>query len=283
MLPYVDNATFENAPTGIDTNLLVPGGDDAAQQAELTNILERASSDIDTWCRQRLAATTDSDEVRIKPNKQGQLELYPRNFPVIAVLSARWIDLSAGISSSWVTVDLAGVMPLERALLIYDKNYSRYRGLGRPPLIVQYQYTNGYAHTQLADDAEVDASMITVDSTIGIGTAAAGPAGWNVDADLLILDGSARENVTVTAINGNVLTLAAPLQNAHTAGALITAVPAIVQEKTIEVAAGLVKKRGDGSLEMPDRTAEPAKETMLPGSSGLDNVLESLWPFRRVL
>ena len=70
MLTYVDAATFIEAPTGIDTSQIVPAGTQPQNSAALQNILERASSWVDADCFQRVAATTDSEQQRVRPNRQ---------------------------------------------------------------------------------------------------------------------------------------------------------------------------------------------------------------------
>lgn len=283
MLPYIDAATFQQAPTGIDPDTLVFGGDTQTQNAELENILERASRWVDNVCRQRLAATTDQEQIRVRPNRYGQLELYPKNFPIIALLEAAWLDLNLGAAAEFNTITISESQLLDRAILIYDRSYMQWRRWGAQGLLVQFQYENGYAHTTLATDASPDASAVTVESAVGIGSTTLGAGAWNLSSELVILDGASREPVTVTAVNGTTLTLAAPLVNAHTAGALVTAIPQDVQQTTIDFAAYLIKTRGFGGMEMTDRgfTGEQASADSA-GRLGLDEAFDRLLPYTRV-
>lgn len=290
LIPYVDNATFTEAPTNIDVSQIVPAGTNAAQSAELTNILERASSWVDIYCQQRLAATTDSEVWRGKPNRQGQLEIFPRSFPLISLVSAQWIDLASGSASAWTAIDTAYVLPLERSFLIYDRSYSYWRGWGRWPLVVQYEYENGFAHTTLTGPVvgtstvvPAGSTSITVSSTVGITTTAAGPSAWAQESELLILDGSARERVQVSAISGQTLTLASAMVNDHSVGALVTAVPGGVQQSVIDFAAFLIKKRGTGSFQMTQRGVGKQQDGgAVALVSGLDEAYARLQPYQRV-
>ena len=290
MLPYVDATTFIEAPTGIDTSQLVPSGTSPQQSAELQNILERATSWIDSYCYQRLAATTDSEIKRVRPNLQGQLEIYPKQFPIISVISAQWIDLAAGASAVWTPITVTDILALERSFLVYDTDYSYWRGWGTFPLQVQYEYTNGYPHTTLTGPAGTTtivpegSATIQVASTIGIGTTTGAPENWNLSSQLTILDGANREIVTVTSISGTTLTLAAPTVNTHSVGALVTAVPPIIQDACIQLAAWRIKTRGDASFVMSGSGVSGSEK---PGKAAADEtiaaVMKSLQPFRRVL
>ena len=294
MLSYVDNETFLNWPTGVDTSQLVPAGSTGQQSSTLTQLLAAASSWIDNdVCFQRVAATTDSEQKRVRPNPQGQLEIFSKNFPIISVVSAQWIDLSNLGSSQWTQVTVADVMPLERSFLIYDQDYSPWRSMGAPPLIVQYQYENGFAHTQLTGPlvgtstvVAAGSSTIQVASTVGIGTTTSGSVGWNLSDELTILDGANTETVTVSAINGSTLTLSAPTVYQHSVGALVTAVPAFVRTATILAATWLVKNpRGDGSFVMPSSATAPKQSNASGGNSDdlLDKARELMRPLVRVL
>lgn len=292
MLPYIDLTTFTEAPTGLDLSQIVPAGTQAQQNAAVQNLLERASSWVDGDCYQRIAATTDQGQKRVRPNREGQLEIFSKNFPVIAVLGASYIDLAAGATATYTAIDITKIVPLERSFLIYDKDYSYWRAWGTNPLVVQYQYTNGYPLTTITGPVVGTSTVVApgsatlnVASTVGIGTTGGGAAGWNTVSELEILDGATREVVQVTAINGTTLTLAAPTVNAHSLGALVSGVPQIVQEATILAATWMVKNpRGDGSFVMPGAGGTEKKTT---AKTTDDDLLERahtmLSPFRRVL
>jgi hypothetical protein len=63
--PYLTLGEFKNAPTSIDIdNLVFNSQDPDTQDSELVNVIARASSWIDTFCNQVLAATTESEQQR---------------------------------------------------------------------------------------------------------------------------------------------------------------------------------------------------------------------------
>lgn len=291
MLPYVDATTFTNHPTGIDTSQLVPAGTSPQQSASLQTILENASSWVDADCYQRVAATTDSEQKRVRPNRQGQLEIFSKNFPIIEVIAAKYIDLSAFATSAWTAIDVTKVMPLERSFLVYDQDYSFWRGWGTFPLVVQYEYENGYPHTTLTGPVTGTSTVvpagsqtIQVASTVGIGTTSSGSGGWNLASELLILDGATRETVEVASINGTTLTLASPTVNQHSVGALVTAVPAFVREATILAATWMIKNpRGDASFVMQGGGVSKERSSQTTEDELLEQAHTMLTPLRRVL
>ena len=61
--PYLTLTEFKNAPTAVDiSNLVWNSTDQAVQDAELNNVIARASSWVDTYCNQVLAATTEQEQ-----------------------------------------------------------------------------------------------------------------------------------------------------------------------------------------------------------------------------
>jgi hypothetical protein len=55
--PYITVAEYKNAPTSIDYDNLVVGGNAQAQDAELSNVIRRASSFMDEYFNANLNAT----------------------------------------------------------------------------------------------------------------------------------------------------------------------------------------------------------------------------------
>ena len=68
--PYLTAAEYLNAPTSIDYTNLVVGGNSAAQEAELSRVILRASSFLDEYLNQNLCATrkTETQRTRFMPN-----------------------------------------------------------------------------------------------------------------------------------------------------------------------------------------------------------------------
>jgi hypothetical protein len=55
--PYISVAEYKNAPTAINYDMLVVGGNAAAQDAELAEVILRASSYMNEYLNQNLVAT----------------------------------------------------------------------------------------------------------------------------------------------------------------------------------------------------------------------------------
>lgn len=282
-LPYIDPATFIEAPTGLDTSQLVPGGQAAAESAALQNILARASSWVDWWCYApgRLAASTNSEQQAVTADRTGRVQIWPKGWPIISLTTVQWASPDVGSPMTWTTVPATGLVPLERSFLVIDQDYSYWRLPGAPKLLFQYVYLNGWAHTTLSSAATKGASTISVASTTGITTNVAGVNAWNTEYQLTILDGANREDVTVSGVSGTTLTLATPLVNAHSSGALVTAIPPTIQDATIKVAAAMVKVRGSGAIVMASQGVARVTKSEAPGAfSDMDDAKEMLEPFR---
>ena len=86
--PYLTVAEYKQAPTAVDVDDLVGGGTQAINDAELYNVIARASSWIDTHCGQVLAATVDTDSLRTRVSRDGMMHVHPRYWPVVSVQSA---------------------------------------------------------------------------------------------------------------------------------------------------------------------------------------------------
>ena len=85
--PYLTVTEYKNAPTAIDFDNLVVGGNAGAQDAELANVILRASSFIDEYLNQNLNASTQTENQRIRLSNSGYLAIHPNNNPVISLQS----------------------------------------------------------------------------------------------------------------------------------------------------------------------------------------------------
>ena len=69
--PYLTVQEYKDAPTSIDYNNLVVGGNQAAQDAELANVILRASSYMNEYLNQSLVADQYTETQRVRVNGQG--------------------------------------------------------------------------------------------------------------------------------------------------------------------------------------------------------------------
>ncbi len=276
--PYLTVDEWKAAPTAIDTTSLLPNGTSAQQNQVIKDAVERASSMVDGYCYQVLAATSDTAFGRYRIGRD-QVVRVPLPFKPVLEVSA----ISVGATPSMLTAlsSLADVVifphgvievPLWNGLptLPYP-----FQGLGQRPL-VQVTYVNGWPNTTLAAPATAGGSNVTVASALGIypGTM------------LTIYDVTAgTEPVTVAPTytpGSTTVPLTAPLAFAHTAGVSISNLPPRIKEATVLLASVLIQTRGDDAIVI-DSIDSPAQTQALPKASArnLDIARQLLAPFRR--
>lgn len=286
-----------NAPTGIDVNNLIPGATPQQNQAEVANVIRRASSWIDSYCNQVLGATVDTETREAKLNREGFLRIVPKNLPIISVTS---LNYRLYPQAEWNLVDPSTYYVYDNRIESY--NFFSYFGLfwpnlpmpympqpmGQPyqpyttpnqaayiqniPLMVQYTYINGYPNTYLTADCNAGTTTVTVLDATGVmqGT------------QMTIYDGADTEDVTVSAVNGNVLTLTGPLQYAHLNGVAISALPAAVKEACIMLTSYLIHTRGRTSIKMAP-TGPYSVATGKEDTADLAVVWDMLKPYKRIV
>lgn len=282
--PYLSLQEFKNAPTALDYGNIVAGGTQAAQDAELSNAITRASSWIDQYCNQVIGATTDTEQQRVRIRPDGTIRLHPKYFPVVAMT-----DLSFGYAPTALTaVSDPSQAWLEEQEIIYPyaslpNSFSSQGPLSfglpsssRPEVYARYTYINGYANTTLASNVLAGATSVTVASGEGI------VAGQG----LKIFDGASTENVIVSSsyvFGSTTVPLTSPLLYAHSSGASFSALPAAVKEAAILVTSAYLKIRGDASLVL-NVTTNPGQQLGDSQRVGSDiaHAQDLLKPFRRI-
>ena len=89
--PYLTVAEYKSAPTSIDLdNLDYASQYPDDQDAELANVIARASSWIDSECNQVLAATVENEQQRGRIRPDGSIIMHPRYNPIIALTSFQY-------------------------------------------------------------------------------------------------------------------------------------------------------------------------------------------------
>jgi hypothetical protein len=137
--PYLTLAEFKNAPTALDYNNLVPGGNQAAQDAELTNVIYRASSYIDQFCSQTLAARVNVEQQRVRVAGDGTLRIHPQNWPVVALTALQF----GGTASSMNPVADCSLAWLEDQSIIFPAGGSSLTYSSQGPLSLGYGINYG--------------------------------------------------------------------------------------------------------------------------------------------
>lgn len=283
-VPYVTAAEFRAHPTFLDTQNLRTGANQVAQDAALTNALLVASQWADDELDMPLAAHRRVEQTRVRPDRSGRLRYHPEHAPVLAVVSASTgptpgaLTASAG-STWWLEQDgrlivgfLGGPGPGLAALQF---------GAPAPvdaELLVQWTYLAGWPHTQLATAAAAGETTLAVADAIGI---AAGTV-------LRLWTPAAEEAVTVTAVAGSTLTLAAPLARAHPLGMSCSALPATARQAVITYAAAELLRPAPAAQERPAPGAPATSSTSgdpqrVSGGAGLRaQACRLLASFRRI-
>ena len=282
--PYLTVNEYKNAPTSIDLNNLVYSSQDPdVQDSELANTIARASSWIDTYCNQVLAATVETETQRSRISADGTIRLHPRYNPIIALLSFQYgnpntqLQTIPDCSIAWIE-DQSIVMPYAQAAMTWSSQGPLQFGFPSSPRIevyCQYQYIAGYANTTIVSATATQTTLTVADAT-----------GINIGTQLKIYDGMYSEFVTVAStytFGSTTIPLVTPLVNSHTSGVSISALPPAVKEAAILVTTAFLKVRGDSSMTMgvATRAGQP-----IPNSQKLGEEIalaeQLLLPYRRV-
>lgn len=284
--PYLSLAEFKNAPTALDYGNIVAGGNQAAQDAELTNAITRASSWIDQYCNQIIGATVDTEQQRVRLRPDGTIRIHPKYHPVVALTALSYgftplnqdQNVAADCSIAWLE-EQEIIFPYAQMSNSWSSQGALSFGMpsnSRAETYVRYSYINGYANTLLAANVLAGATSITVQNGTGL------VAGESIK----IFDGASTENITVDAsytFGSTTVPLAAPLAYAHSAGVSVSALPAAIKEAAILVTSAYLKIRGDASLVL-GVTTRPGEQ--IDGSqkvgSDIAHAKELLLPFRRI-
>ena len=282
--PYLSLQEFKNAQTALDYGNLVAGGNQAAQDAELTNAIIRASSAIDQYCNQIIGATLDTEQQRTRIKPDGTVRFHPKYFPVVAMT-----DLQIG----WTPNALTAVTDPSQAWFEEQEIIYPYAQLpqsmssqgplsfgfpmsSRAETFIKYTYVNGYANTLVATSASAGATSIVCEDGLGV------VAGMG----LTIYDGANTERVVVAStytFGSATIPLTAPLAYAHAVGVSVGNLPAAVKQAAILYTSAALKIRGDSALVMAV-TNSPSQQSAGSQRVGSDIALaqEILLPFRRI-
>jgi hypothetical protein len=301
--PYITVPEFKAAPTWLDVQDLVAGGTQAQQDAELFNVLLRASHWADNFCNQRLGAhQVQLEQFRARTDRQGRIIVHPSNVPVRQITGLAYgpdfqnLTTLTDFTQVWIE-DARGIIV---SAIPFRGSWSGSLEFGMIPnagceVYVQIQYVAGYASTVLSATQAAGQSSLVVGDPTGFQAPTALPYGLSVTipgSTARIWDPGNEEAVTVSAINGSTLTLASALLNTHTvaagpAGQIgISELPPEIHQAVITMAVALMM-REDVSGEDPfaGTPGGPAlRRTASGGGSAglLDSAYELLEPYRRV-
>lgn len=248
--PYLTVAEYKNAPTAIDIDNLVVGGNAGAQDAELANVILRASSFMDETLNQNLNASTQRENQRVRLSNSGYLAIHPNNNPIISLQSLSYgtdpnnLTPLSDPSKAWFE-DQQIIVPLSQLATTYSSQGALSFGVGAAPrqqMFVTFQYTSGYVNSLIAT-ATAGQSSLTVQTADGI------VAGMQ----LRIYDGVNSERVTVASnytYGSTTVPITAPLAYTHANTVAIGNLPQAIKEACVLLTTAFLKVRGDNSLTM---------------------------------
>lgn len=282
--PYLTNTEYTSAPTAIDIdNLVFNSSDPDVQASELSNVIARASSWIDTYCNQVLGATTETETQRSRVGADGYLKFHPRYSPIIA-LTDLWYGYPStnmyqaqDVSAAWLENEqvLFPYASIGASMTSQGPLQFGFPTTSGNTVFLKYTYVSGYTNS-IIDTAVQGASSLTV--TYGTGITAG--------QKLKIYDGMYSENVTVASnyvFNSTTVPLTRPLVYSHTSGTSISALPPAIKEAAILATTAMLKIRGDASMTMMVGTS-PTQATDVSTNIGSDMgmAMDLLKPYRRI-
>ena len=299
--PYISVSQYRFAPTAMDTENLVPDGDEAAQTQALADTIRRQSSEMDIYCfgadpaakGASLCATQTVDAAYVKI-LGGELRLVCDYHPIMELDS-----LAVGVDPSSMTpIDQSAAARIRFGVttIFLPSTALLVSGNGPAPLIptfrtlnnrvyVIWSYISGYAHTILAESADAGDTSIIVAPT----TPSGGLCGTYPGTQFRISDGELTEIVTVESITGTTVSLVSPLAHAHTVPDSpdfipVTTLPSSVEEAAILLTTAGIKSRGDEGLILSevDQADREAKGNYDNGAEDTARAWEKLDPFRSV-
>jgi hypothetical protein len=263
--PYLTLAEYKNAPTSIDYNNLVIGGNANAQDAELEKVILRASSYMDEYFNANLNATKYTETQRTRFTPDGFIALHPNNTPIVALETFNYgtnpnnlITLSDP-SLAWFE-EQQMIIPLSNIATSYSSAgplaFGGY-GLPRQQVYCKYTYVAGYVNNPISSGT-AGVSSITVGRADGI----------LPNQKLRIYDGASSESVTVASnytYGSTTVPLTSALTYSHTSGSSIGNLPNAIKEACILITTAFIKVRGDSSMTMNITTFPQANPT--PGAN----------------
>lgn len=281
--PYLTIAEYKNAPTSIDFDNLVVGGNSGAQDAELARVILRASSFMDNYLNQNLVASTLNENQRTRFTPDGYVTLHPNHTPVISLQSFEYgfdpnnLVTLPDCSITWFE-DQQLVIPVSSISTTYSSAGPLSFGGGgssRNQLYTKYTYTAGYVNNGIAS-ATAGQSTMTVQSATGI---VAGQM-------YRIYDGASSETITVSSsytYGSTTVPLASALLYTHASGVTFGNLPNAIKQACIMITTALIKVRGDNSMTMQITTGATSNIDGAQRFGGdIALALETIQLYRRV-
>ena len=309
LTPYVTPKILTQAPTGISWSTIPPGRDVTYEMrlAEQSNICQRATAMVDSYCNQVLRATVDSEQLPGPDFRMtiqtgvGTTRVVMQRWPILEILSVQ-VASNAVFPRQWTSLQ-QGYWDIEVPVVgLYGTSAPSSAGeggqaiilppgtvtwsLGRNGYLVRIDYVNGWPHTGLTTNAVAGDMTLSVDDCTG--WSITGENTGYVGATGTIYDSGSQEVIQVTATSAvsgpGTLTLAIPITFNHDAGTMVSTLPQSIMWAAILYSSSIALTRGATATTIQTipggggSTSGPKVPGDLAGEAEL-----LLNPFRRVL
>lgn len=287
--PYISLQEFQNAPTAVSTQTLIPNGTAQQNQQALADTIMRASGWIDEHCFHSsdgtLAASVSVESSPIRA-KNGAIRLICKYKPILEV---QGIALGQNASSLSSLTTNPGIQVDGKIITIPPTTLGGgIPGDYLPGLVAgwgaywyaAWSYVNGFPHTALAADVTQGATSIQVEPTLPDGSTV---CGVYPGTQLTIFDGIYTETVVASAApSTTTIELSAGTLYAHTLPTApdsirVSSIPRAVEQACISLTSCLIKLRGTRAMVMPSApgTGTPTKQALIQ-AGGLEDA-EVAW------
>ena len=278
---YLTLAEYKNAPTSIDSNNLVVGGNQEAQDAELNRVILRATSYLNEYLNQDLTADQYTETQRVRVNGMGYVALHPYQSPVISLSSFEYGSAPNALvaipdpSQCWFE-NQEIIIPLANMATSWSSQGPLAFGPNMGPnvtMFAKYTYVAGFVNTLCTGVAGESELVVT------------NAAGILPGEPYRIFDGAKTETVTVSdsyTYGDLTVTLTAPLLYSH-AAVCFSGMPNAIKQATILATTAFIKMRGDSSMTMnltTQPTANIANQSRYSGEIAM--ALDMVSKYRRV-
>lgn len=248
-----------------------------AQQAEVNNILWRASGLADAIANQPLRSTVSVEQVqgpdyRMTVDSSGVARVMLSRWPVTEILAGR-VSPRATIPRSWSSVPVTAMALEDPPITLLSPVVEGAAGAGGNAVLVapgyvswaagrngytfECSYLNGWPHAGVTASVAAGAQSVDVDDVTGM-----------AGATCFFYDGATTETVTVSSATATSLvalpaggtvqagpgtvTLASPLVYGHAQGTVLSALPQDIAWAVILLAACQVLSEGATAVAIPD-------------------------------
>lgn len=252
---YLTIEEYRAQPTALNTNNLVPGGDQAAQDNELATLIKRASTFLDNVARQKLYATsaTQNEQVRIK---DGYFVLRAYQDRVKSIDAFAWGPTPSSLAAAATPIPTSSYFVEENRVLFTTGNVGgswigSLSMLATPvsgSVFASWRYTAGWFTTRLSVQASIGATSVTVED----------PTGIQPGAFVRLIDGGriADAQISTSYVPGSSsVLLAMALTEAFPAGAGFTEVEGDAKEACVLATTHYIKDRKAGGFVMAGASA----------------------------